>query len=162
VLEAKGEPIGTVACYCDDCQAAAAQIADLPGSRSGLGPDGGTVSTLFRKDLVRCTSGEALLVKHKLRPDSPATRMLASCCNSNMTTQFENWLPMIALRTHSGNVESVNPELCINTKFAPDKAKIVHAAPQYPTIPPRLGLKVAAAAAYLAFVSLGHRHGSTV
>jgi hypothetical protein len=121
-----------------------------PSGHSGIGADGGTVSTLYRKDLVRCSGGSDLLEDHKLRPRSPATRLVATCCNSNMLTKFDNWLPMIALRTHSQNVDSVVPGMCINTRWAPDANKITHAAPRYAKIPPLLGLKVAAAALYLA------------
>ena len=115
--------VNRVLCYCDDCQSAAKQIDALPGGHSGVSSDGGTVSKLFRKDTVSCVRGEELLKGHKLRPGSPATRDLATCCNSNMTTRFDNWLPFTAVRTHSVNVESVQPELCINTKFAPDATK---------------------------------------
>jgi hypothetical protein len=154
VFEGKGKSLGVIACYCDDCQAVAKQIDALPGGHSGVSSDGGTVSKLFRKDTVRCVRGEELLKGHKLRPGSPATRELATCCNSNMTTRFDNWLPFTAVRTHSVNVESVQPELCINTKFAPDATKLVHTAPQYAKIPPRLGLKVAGAAIVLSLLKI--------
>jgi hypothetical protein len=149
-FEAKGEPLARIACYCDDCQAAGNFFDSQPSGRSGMRADGGTVSTLFRKDLVRCISGSDLLTDHKLRPNSPASRVLTTCCNSNMLTKFDNWLPMVALRTHSKNVDSVVPAMCINTRWAPDASKISHAAPRYARIPPRLGLKVAGAALYLA------------
>jgi hypothetical protein len=150
VFEAKGTRLAAIACYCDDCQGVARQIDALPDGRSGLAADGGTVSTLFRKDLVRCVRGAELLENHKLRPASPATRQLASCCNSNMTTRFENWLPITALRTHSINVESVKPDFCIYTLFAPDATKLMHEAPRHAGLPPRLQLKVAGAAVALA------------
>lgn len=149
VFQAKGTPMETIACYCDDCQAVSAQIMALPSGKSGIGADGGTVSTLFRKDLVRCIKGSEKLVEHKLRPDSHATRLIASCCNSNMVTTFQNWLPMSALRTYA-STQSIAPTMCINTKWAPDAAKIAHGAPRHPKIPPRLGLKVVAAAVMLA------------
>jgi hypothetical protein len=149
-FEAKGEPIAPIACYCDDCQAVAKQIDAMPAGKSGVRADGGTVSTLFRKDRVRCTSGSELLVDHKLRPNSPATRVLASCCNSNMLTKFDNWLPMVALRTYGPSANSVVPAFCINTRWAPDVASIQHAAPRHPKIPPLLGLKVVGNALLLA------------
>jgi hypothetical protein len=149
-FEAEGEPLAPIACYCDDCQAVAKQIDAMPAGKSGVRADGGTVSTLYRKDRVRCTSGRELLVDHKLRPKSPATRVLASCCNSNMLTKFDNWLPMVALRTFGPNAASVVPAFCINTRWAPALANIQHAAPRYPKIPLRLGLQVAASALLLA------------
>jgi len=149
-FEGKGEPMAAIACYCDDCQAAAKVIDALPSGRSGLGDDGGTISTLFRKDVVRCVRGKERLIEVKLRPDSHATRVVASCCNSNMLTKFENWLPMVALRTFSTSTAAVVPRFCINTRYAPDATKIKHAAPRHPKIPPQLGLKVVGAALYLA------------
>ncbi len=149
VFETTNEPLLRIACYCDDCQAVAKQIDALPNGRSGMGPDGGTVNSLYRKDHVRCVQGEELLKPHKLRPGSPATRMLASCCNSNMTTVFDNWLPMTALRTHAQNVDSVKPDVCIHVRFAPDRAKIIHGAPQASRIPPTLAFKTLQAKAQL-------------
>jgi hypothetical protein len=149
-FEAKRDPLARIACYCDDCQAAGKSIDARPSGHSGMRADGGTVSTLYRKDLVRCTNGSDHLLDYKLRPTSPASRVIATCCNSNMLTKFDNWLPMVALRTHSQNVESVVPAMCINTRWAPDLNKIAHSAPRYAKIPPRLGIKVAASALYLA------------
>ena len=149
VFEARGAKLATIACYCDDCQAVSAQIMAMPSGKSGIGPDAGTVSTLFRKDMVRCVKGSEKLTEHKLRPGSPATRLIASCCNSNMVTKFDNWLPMNALRTYASTA-SIVPTMCINTKWAPDAAKITHSAPRHPKIPPSLGLKVVGAAVMLA------------
>lgn len=153
-LEAKGPPLATIVCYCDDCQAAGKQIDALPDGRSGLGRDGGTISVLFRKDLVRCVRGSELLVDHKLRPQSPATRVIASCCNSNMSTRFDNWMPFSALRTFSVNVDALKPQVCIYTKHAPSPAQIEHAAPQHPRLPLGLQMKVLGAAVTLGVLSL--------
>jgi hypothetical protein len=92
--------------------------------------------------------GAELLRPLKLRLDSPATRMVASCCNSNMATVFDNWLPMTALRTHTKDAR-VTPEVCIHVRFAPDPSKIIHAAPRASRIPPRLGLATLQAKAQL-------------
>lgn len=58
-------------CYCDDCQAAAAQIEAMPGALVFREPDGGAPLIVFRKNRVRCVRGEALLKTLKLREDSP-------------------------------------------------------------------------------------------
>jgi hypothetical protein len=149
-LEGTGEPMATLACYCDDCQAAGKVIDALPGGHSGLDADGGTVSVLFRKDRVRRGRGSELLVEHKLRPSSHAARLLASCCNSNLATVFDNWVPMAALRTFSVNLDSVRPQMCINTRFAPDPSKLVHEVPRSARVPAGFLLKVLLASAQLA------------
>jgi hypothetical protein len=120
----------------------------MPNGHSGVGADGGTVNSLYRKDRVRCVRGQELLKPLKLRPDSPATRMVASCCNSNMTTMFSNWLPMTALRTHAAGAK-VQPEVCIHVRFAPDRSKIIHDVPRAAAIPPVLALKTLQAKAQL-------------
>jgi hypothetical protein len=149
--EALGAPVVALACYCDDCQAAAGQIDAMPEGKSGLGADGGTISVLFRKDRVRCVRGQELLVGHKLRADSDTTRMIASCCNSNVLTRFDNWLPIVALRTFAREGTSIAPQISIYTKFAPELDKIVHAAPRHAKMPPSLGMKVLANAVQLGF-----------
>ena len=146
VFEATGPRLASIACYCDDCQAAAKQFEALPGGHSGRLADGSTISTLYRKDRVRCVQGAELLRGHKLRPTSPATRQVTICCNSNMTTLFENWLPITALRTHAQSGQPVQPELCIYDRYAPDATMLLHTAPRHPGLPSELKLKVAAAA----------------
>lgn len=80
----------TAVCYCDDCQAAARAI-----EMAGFGPpvadaDGGTTLSLFRLDRFATTRGAELLSPHKLRSDSPTSRMVASCCNSAMYLAFSD------------------------------------------------------------------------
>lgn len=148
--EASGSPIVALACYCDDCQAAGSQIDALPQGHSGLGADGGTVSMLFRKDRVRCLRGGELLVPHKLRSESHTTRIVAHCCNSNVLTRFENWLPIVAMRTFSADAR-VEPQVSIHTRFAPDANAIRHGVPRHQSMPPSIGLKVMASAVGLGF-----------
>ena len=112
--------------------------------------DGGSIGTMFRKDLVRCVAGADLLVDRKFRQGSPTTRQITSCCNSNIITTFDNWLPMVVLRTYSKNVDSVRPRICIHTKDAPDPSQIRHDAQKSAKLPPNLLFKVVGAAAYLA------------
>jgi hypothetical protein len=131
-----------MACYCDDCQAANTAIAAMPNGHGGALPDGGTPSTVFRKDRVRCVRGQELLVEHKLRPQSHTTRVIASCCNSNMETRFDNWYPFVALRTYSVNTDQVRPQLCMNTKWAPDKSKILFQVPQHAGVPASFAFKL--------------------
>jgi hypothetical protein len=142
--EARGRPLATVACYCRDCQAAGRQIDALPNGRGGVAADGGMVSSIFRKDRVTCVRGSELLVEHKLRPESKTVREIASCCNSSISTRFENQAPIVTLRTFARDA-SLIPDMCVFTKHAPATSQIAHAAPRYAGIPLRLILKVVAA-----------------
>ncbi len=51
-------------------------------------PDGGTGFVLVRSDRVRCVKGGDKLQEHRLKPDSPTRRVLATCCNSPMFLEF--------------------------------------------------------------------------
>jgi hypothetical protein len=161
-LEGRGAPMVSLACYCDDCQAAGKLIEALPNGRSGMRADAGTVSVLFRKDRVRCVRGSELLVEHRLRPSSPGARLVAACCNCSMSARFDNWFPHVPLRTFSRNVELMKPEICIFTRYAPDATRILHDVPRHAGISPGFALKLAAATAYLALPwSLADEHGTT-
>lgn len=152
-LHAQGVPMFTIACYCDDCQAAGKQIdamAHASQGHGGMAADGGTVSTLFRKDRVHCVRGGELLTDHKLKATSATTRGVASCCNSNMFTRFDNWMPFVALRTYA-QPNDVVPELCISTRFAPDLKLISHHVPHHAGVPLALLFKVIGNATQLGF-----------
>jgi len=86
--EAIGDPILSAVCYCEDCQEGGRRIEALPNAPPVRDPDGGTPYLSYRDDRFRCVSGEELLVDHKLKPDSPTRRVVASCCNSGMFVKF--------------------------------------------------------------------------
>lgn len=137
VLETTGEPIICAACYCDDCQAAAAEIESLPNAqpvRDGLG---GTEFLLFRKDRMRCRSGEEHLLDHKLKQGSSTRRVVASCCNSFMFLDFQkgHWFSMHRDR-FDGDVPLLQAR--IQTKFAPDVRKLPSSTPIYSAYPFKL------------------------
>jgi hypothetical protein len=159
-LEGRGAPMMTLVCYCDDCQEAGRQIDAQPGGHSGMRADGGTLSTMFRKDRVHVARGREFLVEHKLRPTSHATRVIASCCNSNMLTRFDNWYPMVAVRTFASDAQSLRPERCIQTKFAPDASKIAFTTPRHPGVAPSLVMKLLVATAQLGFQRVATNAGS--
>lgn len=150
VHEGRGRPIATVACYCDDCQAAGRAVDALPHGRGGVAADGGMVSSIFRADRVECVRGKELLVDHKLRPESRTIRALASCCNSSVATHFGAAAPIVTLRTFAQEAPAFSPEMCVYTKYAPDVKQIAHAAPRYRGIPPKLIVSVMAAGLGLA------------
>jgi hypothetical protein len=86
--EAIGAPIVSVVCYCDDCQEGARRIEALPNAPRFRDDDGGTPLVVYRDDRFKCTSGEELLVSHKIKETSRTRRMTASCCNSALFLKF--------------------------------------------------------------------------
>jgi len=115
VFEAAGEPIVSVACDCASCREAGRRIEALPGAAPVIDDDSGTAFVLYRKDRIRCTSGGDLLEEHRLVPESPTRRVIATCCRSAMFLEFSkgHWLsmnrarfadaPPIEMRTMSGD-----------------------------------------------------------
>jgi hypothetical protein len=65
-----------------------------------LDPDSGTSMILYRKDRVQCVKGQEYLEEHRLKPDSPTRRVVATCCNSAMFLDFTkgHWLSMYRKR----------------------------------------------------------------
>jgi hypothetical protein len=45
---------------------------------------------------VQCVTGQEYLEEHRLKPDSPTRRVIATCCNSGMFVDFTkgHWLTM--------------------------------------------------------------------
>jgi hypothetical protein len=99
-FEAVGPPILTVACYCMSCQKAGRRFEQLPSAPPALDADGGTGMILYRKDRARCLMGQQYLQEHRLKPDSPTRRVIATCCNSAMFADFTkgHWLSMFRNR----------------------------------------------------------------
>lgn len=95
-----GKPILHAACYCTSCRTAGLAFAEAPGAPSVVGADGGTDLVLYRKDRVGRFSGGELLREHRLTPDSPTRRIVASCCNTPMFLEFTkgHWLSLYAGR----------------------------------------------------------------
>jgi len=116
-VEARGEPIAVVTCFCDDCQEAARRIEALPRAPRILEWDGGTELILYRRDRFRCTRGEERLQVHKLRERSVTSRFVAGCCNSAMYLGFDkgpHWVSLLRSRA----VDPVPPvQMRLNTRF---------------------------------------------
>ena len=134
-IETRGAPVVTAACYCDDCQAAAALLEALPGARPVKGTDGGTEYVVFRKDRLRCTQGEALLQRHKLRESSATNRWVAGCCNSAMYVNFDDSKHWVNVYRAWVPGEKPPLEMRVSTRFKPAGAKIPDGVPQYPGYP---------------------------
>lgn len=117
-FEAQGAPITSLVCYCDDCREAAREIEALPNAPPLREADGGTGYVVFRKDRVRCSKGEPLLRKHKIKENSPTNRLVATCCNSTMLLNFDDskhWVDLYRTRVQ-GNAPPIEMRVC--TKFA--------------------------------------------
>lgn len=89
-----GAPIMRVACYCTSCRTAGREFEQAFGASPVVGDDGGTDMVLYRKDRVVQTVGADRLREHRLKPDSPTRRMVATCCNTPMMLDFTkgHWL----------------------------------------------------------------------
>jgi hypothetical protein len=87
-LEAIGHSMMTVICHCTSCRTAGRAF----DARSPVAPivdgAGGTPVVLWRKDRVRCVRGGQRLVAHRLAPEAPSRRMIASCCETPMFGDF--------------------------------------------------------------------------
>ncbi len=129
-LEARGDPITSVVCYCASCQQGSRQIEALPNGRPVCGPDGGTAYVLYRKDRVEYSKGSRLLRGLKLGDESSTRRVVASCCDSPVFLVFEkgHWLSMYrtALR---GDVPP--PEMRVHTKSKPAGTDLPNDVPNY-------------------------------
>ena len=103
-FEAVGPPILTGACYCTSCQEAGRRFEQLASAPPALEPDSRTSLILYRKDHVQCVMGQEYLEEHRLTPDSPTRRVVATCCNSALFLDFTkgHWLSMYRNRFPAG------------------------------------------------------------
>src|SRR3984885_3251109 len=95
-IGAWAEPIAVNACYCDDCQAAAQEIADSAPSARAASADGGTEFMLFRRDRIACTRGAENLQAMRLTAASKTRRMIAGGCNRRTYVPFDEKRPWVA------------------------------------------------------------------
>ena len=103
-VEAIGRPILTASCYCMSCQDAGHRLERLACRPPGLVPGRRTSVILYRKDRVQCVTGRQHLEEHRLKPDSPTRRVVATCCNSAMLLDFTkgHWVSMYCNRLSTG------------------------------------------------------------
>lgn len=137
-IEAKGPPMITAVCYCDDCQSAGEKIQAMPGAPPVLDDDGGTAMVMFRKDRLRCVKGQDRLAPVKLDPKSPTSRYVASCCNSAMYLGFDDakhWVDVYRSRI-VGEPPPVQARVC--TRFRRSGEALPNDAPAHSGYPPAL------------------------
>jgi hypothetical protein len=143
-FDANGTPIARAICYCASCRTAGIGFAQAPGAPSIVGADGGTDMTLYRKDRIGPMSGGALLHEHRLNPESPTRRVVASCCNTPLFADFTkgHWL---SVYTGSLAGEIAPLDMRVMTADRPAGPALPDDVPQHPKFPPRFMLKMLAA-----------------
>ncbi len=141
-LEITGDPITSLVCYCNDCQAGARQIEALTSAPPVQDPDGGTSYIVYRKDRVRAIEGADLLKPLKLKPASATNRVIASCCNAAMYLNFDDGKHWVDIYRERVGASAPPLEMRICTRFAPKDASIPADVPGYKGYPFRLITKL--------------------
>jgi hypothetical protein len=150
-IETVGSPILTGACYCLDCQEAGRRLEQRASGPPLLGTDGGTEIVLFRKDRVRCIAGQHYLEEHRLKPESPTRRLVATCCNSAMFLDFTkgHWLSMYRNRFEA---DAPPLEMRIMTKDRRAGVELADDVPGYAGFAPTFMMKLVSA-----WIAMGFR-----
>jgi len=130
-LALTGQPIMVVECLCDSCRAAGAILEALPNAPPLLDGKGGTLSAMYRKDRVACTSGDEHLREFRLKPASKTRRVVATCCNSAMFLEFTSghWLDIYGRRwplpeTPKAEMRTMVGDLPPDTKLPDDMPNV--------------------------------------
>ncbi len=149
-IELVGAPILSAICCCASCRIAGGQLEQAPGAPRVVRPDGGTDYCLYRKDRVRITAGGEHLQAHRLKPDSPTRRVVATCCNTPMFLDFTkgHWLTV-----YRDRLPEPAPPLAVRVmaKDAPAGTRFTDDIPTHPTHPPGSLFKLLAAWAAMGF-----------
>ena len=134
-IQLRGTPILTAVCHCDDCQRASSELEQFPNAPKILDQAGGTAYVLYRKDRVRCNTGNTLLKAHRTPGEKSTARFVAACCNSAMYLDFEpgHWLSLF--RDRFGNF-APPIQMRTQTKYAQDPSTIPKDAPQFRSYSP--------------------------
>ena len=157
-LAAIGRPIFAGTCYCTSCQEAGRRFEQLASAPAVLNPDGGTDFVLYRKDRVECANGQEYLQEHRLRPNSPTRRVVATCCNSAMFLDFTggHWLTMYRNRFPA---EAPAPEMRVMTRERRAGVELADDLPNYAGLSGKAMLRLISAWIAMGFrrptVSLG-------
>jgi hypothetical protein len=134
-LKLRGPHLYCTSCHCDDCQQAAACLADEHGVKNILDPYGGTEYVLHRKDSYSIVRGTGHLRPHRLREGSPTRRMIAICCGSPMYLAFDNAQHWITVYRKRFGTSAPDVQSRIMTKFLPPGTDIPESPPSYKSFP---------------------------
>ena len=150
-FEALGQPIMAATCYCRSCQEAGHRLERLASAPPILNPDGGTDYVLCRKDRVQCVTGQEFLDEHRLKPESPTRRVVATCCNSAVFLDFTkgHWLTMYRNRFPAG---APPVEMRVMTKDRREGVALADDLPNYSTVSGKAMLRLLAA-----WIAMGFR-----
>jgi hypothetical protein len=146
----RGAPIAHVACYCASCQAAGRGFAETFGAPPVVAGDGGSDLVLYRKDRVTQTLGAGRLGEHRLAPDSPTRRMVATCCQTPMMLDFTkgHWLSFYR-GCLAGEIPAL--EMRVMTRDKPADVTLPGDVPNAAAYPGRLMWKLLSAWAAMGF-----------
>lgn len=144
-FEAYNAPILTAVCYCQDCQAGGKLIESLPNAKPVLDADNGTSYLTYRDDRYRCIAGQDNLRGHKLKPKSPTTRYVASCCQSAMYLKFHKGHWVSTYRNRFVDDDLPPNDMRTNTRSRTSNLPIPTDAPSYRRFPLKLFGKLIAA-----------------
>lgn len=134
-FEAKDKPIASLVCYCDDCLAGSAQLAELPGTVPVHDADGGTGYVLYRKDRFVCTRGQDALSDYRLTASSATSRVVATCCNTAMTMRFDDSRHWTSVYRERFGVNAPTLQWRICTKNARESMTLSNDVPSFNTYP---------------------------
>ena len=111
-LELAGQPIVAMTCNCESCKTAGRRLAKRPGATTVLDSSDGTPYVMFRKDRLRCLSGETLLDEYRLKIETPTRRVVAACCNSPMFLDYTkgHWVSVYESRLRASNAPQSMPK----------------------------------------------------
>lgn len=149
MIELYGRHIYCAACHCDDCQAAASTLEKLSTSGPIMDSYYGTHYILHRKDRYAVLGGE--LQAHKLRKESPTSRMLAGCCNTPMFLSFDNAQHWISIYRSAVRGDAPALQSRIATKFYRRAEALPVDVPAYKTFPFKMIAQLLLSRAAIAF-----------
>jgi hypothetical protein len=149
-VEVAGKPIAHAICYCTSCRTAGLAFAQAPGAPSVIDADGGTDLLLYRKDRIGPIAGGELLREHRLTPNSPTRRVVATCCNTPMFLDFTSghWLGLYAGRV-SGPLPPLGMRVMTGDRL--EKTPLPNDVPNYPSHSPRFAVRLLTAWAAMGF-----------
>ena len=140
-IDIEGVPVLVSACHCDDCQEGWGRIQDLENAPQVVDERGGTEFVFYMREQVSVIQGDALLQAHKLKPESPTSRVAAGCCNTALYSERQGTPYLAVVRARLG-AEAPPLEMRHFTKFALQQPFNPGDLPAYSGVPARMIFKL--------------------